>query len=66
MAVPIDEAKGQKDGICARGACKNGRATWRNSVTLLYYCTSCARKLNEFTKLNGWTICTNESEEATR
>lgn len=34
-------------GVCARFACNGTDATWFNSSTRLWYCTSCARKINE-------------------
>ena len=50
--------------ICSRTTCNNPEAVWWNTVTLQYYCTSCARLINE--SADGGGICkldTTEMEE---
>lgn len=39
--------KGEYGGECNRTACKNTNAQWYNKVTEAFYCTKCARMINE-------------------
>jgi len=52
--------QGQK---CARTACNNPNAQWYNHSTRMFYCETCAAKLNkihreEAMKLYGHDLCT--------
>lgn len=40
-------AKGTRNGICNRTACDNSHAVHYNRVTERWYCTPCARLINE-------------------
>ncbi len=46
-------AKGEQFGACARTACVHLGATHFNRVTRGYYCTPCARKINESAAQSG-------------
>ena len=39
--------KGEFKGECNRGACKNDFAKWYNKVMDAFYCSRCARMINE-------------------
>ncbi len=39
--------KGLKNGTCKRSACDHSHAIHFNRITLSYYCTPCARRIND-------------------
>lgn len=43
---PVDAT--EKFRFCNRTACKAPGATWWNTSTSAFYCTACARKINEY------------------
>lgn len=56
--LPSVPGKGRKDGICFRTACDHTGATHYNRVTQKYYCTPCARRINEAaTSLRQEPLC---------
>ena len=60
--------KGVKDGNCNRESCQKPQAIWFNHSTEKYYCTKCAKMLNEANessalKLYGHGLCTLIKEE---
>lgn len=60
--------KGLFNGSCNRSACTNINASWFNHSTRMYYCTSCARMLNEANysdaqRTFGHDLCTKGEHE---
>ena len=56
--------KGDFNGECNRGACTKRNAIWYNSPMYKYYCTSCARMINESSNQSGQgDICKIKIEE---
>lgn len=47
------QTKGEQNGICNRIACNNTGASHFNNVTRKYYCTPCARRINESARQSG-------------
>jgi hypothetical protein len=60
------KGKGEKNGICNRTACDNPRAIHFNRITQKYYCTPCARRLNEVPQWDGIPLCDWPSQEEIR
>lgn len=55
--------KGDYNAECNRTACSSRRAVWYNHSTRRYYCTACARIINEANerdaqRLYGHSLCT--------
>jgi len=48
--VPV---KGDYNGLCRRFACDNPGARWFNISTGRYYCSACARTINEVRRQQG-------------
>lgn len=48
-----DIPKGGKHGECNRTACQNRPAIHFNRITEEFYCTPCARRINESAKQSG-------------
>lgn len=44
----ISSLKGTCGGYCNRTACLNSEAYYYNTATFMYYCRSCALKINPF------------------
>ncbi len=69
-----NKTKGEFNGLCNLTRCKSGKpATWYNHSTRLYYCTGCAKELNEdvFNKkdalrIYGHALCTELKLEETK
>ncbi len=58
--------KGKQDGNCNVTACQKPGATWWNTSTRAYYCLSCARDINYWSRRDeGYDIC-YPSEAAAR
>jgi hypothetical protein len=49
--------KGDEGGECNRGACNNSPARHFNRSTLKWYCTLCARKINESCPSDWEPLC---------
>ena len=49
--------KGEKNGVCNRSACDNAPAIHFNYGTDKFYCTSCARRINELPDCYGRALC---------
>jgi len=61
-----EQKKGQHGGECNRTACKNENAQWYNKVTEAFYCTKCARMINESSnQSNQGDLCELKREEDT-
>lgn len=57
--------KGEFGGSCNRFACQKPHAVWYNHSTRMYYCTMCARMINEANRTDaqrmfGHELCTYE------
>lgn len=55
--------KGDRGAECNRTVCENKKANWFNHSTRAWYCTDCARQLNEYRpedaqRLYGHALCT--------
>lgn len=46
---PLKADKGLYNGSCNRRTCQKPGATWYNRGSYAYYCSNCARKIN-----NNW------------
>lgn len=58
--------KGEHGGECNRTACKNTNAQWYNKVTEAFYCTKCARMINESSnQSNQGDLCELKREDDT-
>lgn len=57
-------AKGARNGLCNRSACPNTHAIHFNATMDAYYCTPCARRINEAARQVGMQpLCDWPSEE---
>lgn len=61
--APDPKLKGVKGGNCNRTACQKPVANWYNHSTRMYYCKSCAMKINRLNhsdamRLYGHELCT--------
>lgn len=75
MKLVIDHLEYRPDevgvlfGVCNRGACESGVATWFNHSTKKFYCAKCAALINEankndeFVKKLGHPLCTPGAPE---
>lgn len=52
-----DPTKGQPNGVCARTACDHTPAIHFNRGTGRYYCTPCARRINDVPQPDGQPLC---------
>ena len=50
---PQDPVTGEYNGLCRRFGCDNTGARWFNIITGRYYCSSCARTINEERRQQG-------------
>lgn len=66
-----EELKGAFNGNCNRTACQQPGAVWYNHSTEAYYCSKCAKLINDYNRadsmrLFGHELCTlvkSEDEE---
>jgi hypothetical protein len=69
MATTTDDTpipgKGEMNGTCNRGACNNRRAIHFNRVTCAWYCTPCARAINENKTWDNIPLCDWPNDENT-
>lgn len=56
-------AKGARNGTCARTACNNSHAIHFNRITERWYCTPCARRINEVPQHDGEPLCSWPTRE---
>jgi hypothetical protein len=62
---PDPKLKGVEFGNCNRTSCQSRGAIWYNHSTQAYYCTPCARNINELNRMEamrlyGHDLCTLE------
>jgi hypothetical protein len=61
--ITMDD-KGRFNGSCNVTACQQPGAAWYNSSTRAYYCASCAREINYWSKRDDdIIICTPVAED---
>jgi len=58
------KVKGQKNGLCNRTACQSPyHVVYYNQSTRAYYCSSCAKKINDANRKDfGGELCILEDE----
>ena len=56
-------AKGARNGICNRTACNHSHAIHYNWIMQKYYCTPCARRINEYAAQAGVEPLCDEAVE---